>query len=161
MSNAVASTVKNTFEHLRDEVASTFDRWRERRRHDGAVTRTDGEPFWAPSLFARLAPDVDVEENENEVRVRAELPGLDKDDFRVEVAGNRLVIRGEKKGSREKRTRGAYYAECRYGSFSRSVSLPCEVDVEKADARYERGVLSLRLPKTEMAKSRRIPVEVK
>jgi len=105
-------------------------------------------------------PTVDMEEDDSEIRVTAEMPGLEKEDFKVEVLGDRLIIRGEKKAEREKREAGYFYSERSYGSFSRSLQLPAEVEVEKAKAEYKNGVLKLRLPKSETAKAKQIKVSL-
>lgn len=125
------------------------------------------EDFWHGSGFglpflaepSRFHPSIDVAETESEVRVTAELPGLEEKDFELTLEGDRLTIRGEKRAEREDRRRG--WQECSYGSFERTLVLPCEVEAEKASAEYEQGVLRVRLPKTETARerARRIPVE--
>jgi HSP20 family protein len=80
-------------------------------------------------------PVVDLEETDDNIIVTAELPGLDKDDFTVEISGERLSIRGEKKQETEEQGREYYYAERRYGAFARVVALPCEIDADKVEAR--------------------------
>ena len=92
-------------------------------------------------------PSKDLTENEKEIVVTAEMPGLDEKDFEVTVAGDVLTLKGEKKSEHEHRNGDAYYVERRFGSFSRSVRLPFEVKDEKVDARYEKGVLTIRVPK--------------
>lgn len=128
----------------------------------GRDRESDGrDGFWAPAtLMADGMPAVDMEEDDSEIRVTAEMPGLEKEDFKVEVLGDRLVIRGEKKAEREKREAGYFYSERSYGSFSRSLQLPAEVEVEKAKAEYKNGVLKLRLPKSETAKAKQIKVSL-
>jgi HSP20 family protein len=103
---------------------------------------------------------IDLEETEDEVIVQAELPGLNKDDFTVEVSGNRLVLRGEKRHETEEQRQGYYYAEHSYGTFARVIALPCEVDAGKAVATYRNGLLRITLPKTAQAKAKRLSVHV-
>lgn len=103
-------------------------------------------------------PRVEVENNEDEVVVRAELPGMNKDDFTTEVTGNRLTIRGERRSEREEKGKNTLYRECTYGSFTRTLPLPAEVDADKAKAAYKNGVLTVKMPKTEAARARRIRV---
>ncbi len=141
--------------HVGGGVMDAFDRWLAPRRRE----QLDG-PFGMAALFGDGGPPVDVVEDDDAVRVTAEVPGLDQKDFTVEVSENQLVIRGEKKAGHEERKRDYYYSECSYGSFSRSIPLPCEVDAGKAKARYKNGVLDITLPKTEEAKSKRIKVAV-
>lgn len=138
---------------LRDSMSDWFDRMlpdRAGREEENGL----------PSVFQWGMPAMDVVDSDDEVRVTAELPGLEKDDFHVEVVGDRLIIRGEKKTDCEKKEGDFHYSECSYGSFSRSVQLPAEVDVDKAAAHYKNGRLTLTLPKTEAAKNRRIKVAV-
>lgn len=104
-------------------------------------------------------PAVEMEEDDTEVRVRAELPGLEKDDFKVELTGDRLTIRGEKKNTREEKSGNIHHSEVSYGAFSRSLTLPAEVDPGKVEANYKNGVLAIRLPKTEHARAK--PIEIK
>jgi HSP20 family protein len=94
-----------------------------------------------------VTPTMDLTENEREIVVTAELPGLDDKNFEVTVAGDLLTLKGEKKAEQEHRNGDAYYVERRFGAFSRSVRLPFEVKDEKVDARYDKGVLTVRVPK--------------
>jgi HSP20 family protein len=84
-----------------------------------------------------VTPTMDLTENEKEIVVTAEIPGLDDKDFEVTVAGDLLTLRGEKKVEQGHRNGDAYYVERRFGAFSRSVRLPFEVKDEKVDARYD------------------------
>ncbi len=93
--------------------------------------------------------------------MRAELPGLRPDDFSVDATGQRLIIRGQKGEEREERGRGFHRMERRYGSFVRSVALPCDVDPDRATAHYRDGVLVTTLPKTAASKPHRIRVDVR
>jgi HSP20 family protein len=105
-------------------------------------------------------PDVDVEETKDAIVVRAELPGLNPDDITVEATPTQLVLRGEKREEREEQQGTLHRVERRYGVFLRRIDLPGEVDPNPADAQFKNGVLRVRLPKTEAAKSsqRRISV---
>ena len=93
------------------------------------------------------SPSMDVAENDKEIVVTAEMPGLDEKDFELTVSGDLLTLKGEKKAAHEHRNGDAYYMERRFGSFSRSVPLPFEVKDENVEARYEKGVLTIRVPK--------------
>jgi len=157
MSNLVPVSWRNSIDDLRRSVLDTFDRWLP-QRFRREVSPDDA--FWPNTLLMAGGPAVDVTEDDHSVIVTAEMPGLDKKDFTLEIEGDRLVLRGEKKAAREEKNRSYYYSECAYGSFARSIPLPCEVDVEKADATYKHGVLHVKLPKTEAAKARRITVTV-
>jgi HSP20 family protein len=106
-------------------------------------------------------PTVDIYEHENDFVVKAELPGMKRDDISVKFTGdNTLVITGERK-SEEKVERSDYWRhESSYGTFTRSFGLPESCDCDKAKASYKDGVLEIRIPKSEeAAKARSIPVE--
>jgi HSP20 family protein len=140
-------------ERVRDELHALLDRWLAR-------WRGDEEEGWMPSVFFSGGPLIDLEETDDEVIVQAELPGLDERDFSVEVSRDRLVLRGEKRRETEERRQGYYYAERSYGAFTRAITLPCEVAVEKATAKYRNGILRVTLPKTAQARARRITIQV-
>ena len=102
-------------------------------------------------------PAVDVVERPEELVVQVELPGVDPEQVDVEVHDHQLRVRGQVRRAVEAEEGGIVRSERRYGSFSRIITLPAEVDAERADARYRHGVLEIRLPKKEQAR-RRIPV---
>ncbi|GJM43257.1 MAG: hypothetical protein DHS20C21_00990 [Gemmatimonadota bacterium] len=118
-------------------------------------------PSRFPSLLGQIGPGfvgesprVDVTETEREVQVRVELPGVDKEDIDLSLSGNMLGIRGEKTSEIEDEAHGFHRHECTYGSFVRSVGLPCDVQGDRADARFQKGVLKVTLPKTSEARNR-------
>lgn len=92
-------------------------------------------------------PVVDVSETEKDLVVTAEMPGLKEDDFEVTLVGDVLTIKGEKKEETEDKNGDSYHVERRFGSFVRSIPLPFEVKDENVDARYDKGVLTVRVPK--------------
>ena len=105
-------------------------------------------------------PSVEVFERDNNLVVRAELPGLDKDDVKVELTDDGLVIEGERKREREERLEGGYRSEIEYGRFYRMIPLPEGVNVDQAQARMNNGVLEVAIPMAEVKRPRRsIPVE--
>ncbi len=108
-----------------------------------------------------LTPSIDVAESDKEVVVTADLPGLDNGDFEVTLTGDMLTIRGEKKEEREHQDGETYVAERRFGRFSRSLRLPFEVKDENVDAHYDKGVLTVRIPKPEGAPKAVRHIEVK
>ncbi len=89
-----------------------------------------------------------------------ELPGIEKEDIEVNISGNLLTVKGEKKKEGEIKEENYYRLERPYGSFSRTVELPKEVQIEQARASFKNGVLEIRLPKTEEAKKKEIKVRV-
>jgi HSP20 family protein len=102
-----------------------------------------------------------VTETDKEVKVCAELPGVEAKDVDVTVENDTLIVRGEKKYEREQNERGQYRMERSYGSFERSIALPAEIDEAKAKAEFKNGVLRLTLPKKAGAESRRKKIPVK
>jgi HSP20 family protein len=111
-----------------------------------------------PAIPELKVPNVDVVDREEEVLVRAEVPGVNKEDIEVSISGNMLTIKGETKRE-EKEERGDYYrCEISRGAFARTVALPAVVDQAKAKAELKEGVLELTLPKVE--KSRRHTIKI-
>lgn len=103
-------------------------------------------------------PSVDVLDSEKEVTVRAEIPGLGLEDVEVTLSGHTLFLRGRKKEEREERGQAYYRAERRYGSFQRAIPLPAGADPDKVTAEYDKGVLTVRIAKSEEARPKRIEV---
>jgi len=106
-------------------------------------------------------PEVDVTETGKEVRVTAELPGMEEKDLEVSLIDGALTIKGEKREEHEEEKGDYYRSERQYGAFERMIPLPSEVDADKAKASFKKGVLKITLPKTKEAQSNRrvIPVE--
>jgi HSP20 family protein len=105
-------------------------------------------------------PSVEIFERDNNLVVRAELPGMNKDDIRVELTDDGLVIEGERKREREERLEGGYRSEIDYGRFYRLIPLPEGANVDQAQARINNGVLEVTIPMAESRRQRRsIPVE--
>jgi HSP20 family protein len=143
-------------EHLRSNVHEAVNRWLPGwQRSTWDLQNGDG---WIESMLEEGGPPIDVEETDDQIIVQAEIPGLDKDDFRVEIADDRLILHGQKKIENEESGRGYYYAERRFGAFTRMIPLPSVVDVKKATARYKNGLLRVVLPKAKNEDARRIEV---
>ncbi|MFN3746640.1 MAG: Hsp20/alpha crystallin family protein [Hyphomicrobiaceae bacterium] len=100
-----------------------------------------------PNVWQGVTPTIDISEDDKEIVVTAELPGLDQKDFEVTVSGDLLTLKGEKKSEHTQQNGNATYTERRFGSFSRSVRLPFEVRDENVEATYDKGVLSIRVTK--------------
>jgi len=114
------------------------------------------------SFFGRdWAPAVDIEENNDAYIIKAEIPGLNKDDVKITLQDNRLTIRGEKKNESEEKGKNYHRAERSYGMFERSFNIPGIIKASEVDAQYKDGVLTLTLPKAEEAKPNLIDVKVK
>ena len=106
------------------------------------------------SLWGRVmsVPPVNITENKNDYMVSLAVPGMKKDDFKIDVDGNMLTINSEKEETKEEKDKKFTRKEYNYSSFSRSFTLPDEVNKEKIEAHYEDGVLKLVLPRKEEAK---------
>ncbi len=158
MAKLLPATWRGSVDELRNRFMYTFDRWLPetwRREADTIDLRE-----WPPRFITTGRPVIDLEETDDDVVVKAELPGLKKSDFNVEVDGRRLVLRGEKTASRAEKGRACHYTECAYGSFYRSVPLPCEIDADATKAKFKNGVLTVTLPKTPEAKARDCRVKI-
>lgn len=125
-----------------------------------------GRPGMTPfgtftSVWGERTPTVDVIDNAEEIRVEAELPGVDEKDVHVSLTENVLTISGEKKLEHKKKEEGQVYSERSFGTFQRSIPLSCEVLADKVDASFKKGVLTVRLPKSKEARERvrQIPVK--
>lgn len=95
----------------------------------------------------RFMPGIEVIDEDKHITVTAELPGMSHDDIELQIEGDALVLRGEKKNELEKTEKGIYRTERYYGYFHRAVPLPTDVDAERAEARFDKGVLTVRFPK--------------
>jgi len=122
-----------------------------------------GFPTLAPAARAAagLQPSIDVRETDEALVVEAELPGMEEKDVEVRVSGGVLTISGERASEREEKRQDWHLRERSRGAFSRSFRLPDTVDLDRCAAAFDRGVLTVTLPKTETARAevRRIPVQ--
>ena len=111
------------------------------------------------SEAGKWMPAVDVSETDDNIIVKAELPGMKSDDIDVSVQGDVLVIKGEKKEETEEKKENFHLIERRRGEFARSIRIPVPVDQDKVSAKYENGVLAVTLPKKEESKAKQIKVD--
>jgi HSP20 family protein len=116
----------------------------------------DGEEAWPTG---RLIPSVDLSETPKALEVRVDLPGVKPKEIDIQVSGNLLTISGEKKEEKEEKGKTFHRIERYSGSFSRTMALPCAVNEDEVAAEYHDGVLTITLPKTEEAKTRKITVK--
>ena len=126
-------------------------------------------PFFGPPWWPRLktpemeeiAPSVDIFRDGDDVVVHVELPGLKKEDIEVNLSENTLTLTGEKKKEKKIEKKDYYRMESSYESFARSISLPPDVQTDKARAQFRDGVLGIRLPRTEEArqKTKKVTIE--
>jgi HSP20 family protein len=117
------------------------------------------EPTGKDQLTAgNFVPPVDVYEDEQNLVLKLEIPGVEEKDLNVSVENNTLTIQGERKFEKEEKEENFHRIERRYGSFLRTFKLPNTVDAEKVDANYEKGILKITLAKRAEAKPRQIKV---
>ena len=123
------------------------------------------EPSWWPRLrmpeMEEISPKVDIFEEGDNLVVKAEIPGMKKEEIEVNLTDDMVTISGEKKKEEKVEKKDYYRLERSYGSFSRSFRLPKEIQPDKAKATFKGGVLEVKVPKTEEAKKKekKIPVE--
>lgn len=134
--------------NFHDEVSRLFHDF---MRPDRGIRPVRGE--WAPP--------VDIAETEDEIVVKAEVPGMDPGDLNVTIQGDLLTIQGEKKSETEEKGKSYHRVERTFGSFSRTITLPTEVEGDKVEATYESGVIELHLPKKDEARRKEIQIKVK
>ena len=142
------------FRGFQREINSLFDDF----LADFPVISQQHEEGLAPSVFI---PKIDVSESDNEMKISAELPGMDEKDISVEIENDSVTIRGERKENKEDKGKNWYRREQSYGSFSRLIPLPSGVEGEKARAKFKKGVLNISVPKKEdeQAKRKTITIE--
>jgi len=119
-----------------------------------------GKETALPALREGLRmPAVDVSEDDKEVKVTAEIPGVSKEDIKINITENHIEISAETKAETKEERKGYVYRERRYGSFYRSLALPSPVDANKTKASYKNGILEVVMPKSEKVKKTQIKVE--
>jgi HSP20 family protein len=118
------------------------------------------ERWFRPDERETSAPAIDLYEDKDDIVVKAELPGMSKDDIAVSLSDHMLTIKGEKKKEEEIKEENYYRCERSYGSFLRTLELPKDVHPDKVEASFKNGVLQVRMPKTEEAKTQEVKVKV-
>ena len=111
--------------------------------------------------FGLISPSLDMYEKDDEIVVKAELPGIEKDKINISVSEGVLTLKGEVKKEKEVKEEDYFYSERSFGSFARSITLPTKVQEKKVDAKYADGILEIRLPKAPEAKAKEVKVKVK
>jgi len=164
------------------EMQKLEDRWFEfTRNFSNEMERMFGDfghefPWRLPRLFTRgrslfrhgarefgmtWSPRIDVHERDEKLFVHADLPGMNKDEVKVEVVDDMLTIHGERKQEKSEQHEGYSYSECNYGSFYRSIPLPEGVYASKATADFRKGVLEVTMPVTSATKPKARQLEIK
>jgi HSP20 family protein len=137
-------------EDLQNRLATLFGR--------APVRRQDGQE--ESMTVAEWAPLVDISEDDKEYLIKAELPGLKKDDVHISVEKGVLTITGERKFEKEEKDRKHHRVERAYGSFVRTFIVPDDAEADKVAAQFKDGVLTIHIPKSEKAKPKQIEVRV-
>ena len=146
---AFALSPFRTLERFAEEVTRLFDDFGLGRGLGHAPVSGD---------FLTWAPRVDVMKHDNELVVRVDLPGMDKNDVKVNIAEDAITIHGERHRSQEEERDGVYRAERNYGSFYRTIALPAGAATDQAKASFKNGVLEIRMPAAPGAEGR--PIEI-
>ena len=134
---------EHPIEKLREEFVGLYD-----RLFSHLPAMVEPERFWK----------LEVEDNEKEVVVRAEVPGFEAEEFDIQLRGNHLVVKAEHKEETKEKKEETEVLERHTRKYERFVTLPAGTDLEKVEARYHSGVLEVKLPKTAEAMARRVPV---
>jgi HSP20 family protein len=160
-------TRKESKQMVQSEPAREVTPFEEAERWFEAALRRPFSLFghrWLPRFRAMemedVSPTMDIFEEDGNVVVKAELPGMKKEDIEVTVTDHTMRISGEKKREDKIEKKNYYWEERSYGSFARSVQLPSEVQTDKVEAKFKDGILEVRIPKTEEAKSKEKKVKV-
>ena len=157
---------------VKSPAASTPDVWRSFRSEIDRLFDRFALPSWSsfpgfPSVFDTApnisfnAPAVEITEDDKAYKIAAELPGLDEKDVDVSLSGDVLVLKGEKRQETEEKGKNTYVCERSYGSFQRAFSLPDGIDRNKIGADFNKGVLTVTLPKSAETQQQKKKVEIK
>ena len=146
-----------------------LNRWNDNRDHYGLskLQRDIDKMFddfltpsrmWNGNDQPTFNPACDVEEDENQYLVSFDVPGISKDDIKIDLMNNVLTVSGERKTEREDKKNSQHLVERSYGQFRRTFALPATVEADKVEANYSDGVLTISIPKSEVAKPRQIKI---
>ena len=139
---------RRDFSTLQDRINRIFQESVNRGGSDEALTTSN------------FAPPVDVYEDEHNITLKIEVPGIDEKNINVSIENNTLTVHGERRFEKDEKEENFHRVERMYGSFTRSFTLPNTVDLEQVSAHYEKGVLKIRLAKKAEAKPKLIKVNV-
>jgi HSP20 family protein len=118
-----------------------------------------GAPAWSGVALEGLY--IDLLEREDTLTVRVEIPGINPEDVKISVANDRVTISGEKSEERRDGSRYHYRMERRFGYFSRTIRLPCKVEIDETEATYKKGVLNIVMPKSKPETENKVDIRVK
>lgn len=147
--------VRDDFGRFEEMMNRMFENFWGRPRRQLLSSGERGETL--PAEYRQ--PSIDVVETDREVIARAEMPGLDKENIKINLTEDRLEISAETKKEEEKKEKGYVYREMRSGSYYRAIALPSPVDPNNAQASYKNGILEIKMPKTEVKEKKEVKVE--
>jgi HSP20 family protein len=139
-----------TLQRMADDIDRMFDNF--------GFGRRLARPLWGDTGADTWVPEIDVFQKNNEVTIRADLPGLKREDVTVDITDDEVRIQGERKHEREEEREGYYRSERGYGSFCRVIPLPEGAITEQARANFKDGVLQITMPSPPAAKGRRLEI---
>ncbi len=154
---------ENALERRKESNFSPLERFQRRMNDlfdDFFIDWDNDLPSTDTLASSKFMPSLDVREDEKNVYVDAELPGLDKSDINIEIKNNVLTISGEKKNETKEENKTSRRIERSYGYFERSVSIDSDVEEEKIKASYKNGVLSIEIPKKKGAESKKRKIQI-
>ena len=139
-----------------------FEPLKELESFENQIKKYFGDfPSFGMNFENSFSPRIDISEKDEKIFVEAEIPGVKKEDLKITLQDNILTIKGEKKKEEQCKDKNFYRAERSYGSFSRSFTLPAEVNTEKVDAKFNDGMLLVELQKAEPKKAKEKLIELK
>ena len=132
-----------------------------RREMDDLFNRIFGETSLSKIGLGKWQPLVDISETDTDIIIKAELPGIDAKDVDVSITGDRLTIKGEKQQEKEEKEENRYRSERYYGTYERVINLPASIVENKTEATFDKGILTITLPKVEKIKNKQVKIKVK
>lgn len=151
--NVPAGTELSPFEAFQKEMNQLFDDF----FRGFGLTPSTGEG----GALSAFNPQIDMSEDDKSVKVKAELPGMSDKDIDINLSKDALTIKGQKKEEKEEKGEQTYYAERSFGSFTRVIPLPTEVNPDKAEANFSNGILTISMPKMHEEKKEQKKIEIK
>ncbi len=125
-----------------------FSPFRELEAFENQIQRMFSDFPFSRRSSGSFIPAIDMHEDDKNLYITAELPGIEKDDIKISLHNDVLTISGERKREEKKENENYYHLEMCYGAFNRSITLPVEVDTEKVEASFKNGILKIQLPKS-------------
>lgn len=160
-STTPAENVWSPFESLHREIDRLFEDFHPGAWHFPFTRRSSGAGLMPRLRNWQVAPPMDLVEKDGAYEISVELPGMDEKDVEVKLSNGTLTVKGEKSEEKEEKNKEYHLSERSYGSFSRSFRVPDSVDSSKIDAKFAKGLLTVKLPKTAAAKTAEKKIQIK